>query len=113
MEPRAFSVEKVWFCLEGIGTGDLFFPPTVQWSKSTYEKATSLDTGYIVAFEDTSTYSVGSRPWSRDPNLKAFFGGEGLVCEFKGRGKVWVQTRCVSSFLRWANMFRPVESSGG
>lgn len=40
-----------------------------------------------------------------------FFGGEGLVCQFSGTGKVWVQTRHVQSFLSWANGFRPVQSN--
>ena len=73
-----------------------------------------VDTGYVVAFEDTLTYKVsvlpGLRPGSK---IKTFlFGGEGLVVDFAGRGKVWIQTRDVGPFLRWANPFRPQKSRG-
>ena len=28
-----------------------------------------------------------------------FFSGEGLVCRFSGKGKLWIQTRSLDSFL--------------
>ncbi|MCR4415892.1 MAG: AIM24 family protein [Thermoguttaceae bacterium] len=40
-----------------------------------------------------------------------FFGGEGLVCRFSGQGKLWIQTRHVSSFLSWVHPFRPTKSN--
>jgi len=49
-----------------------------------------VDTGHIVAFEDTLTYKVTrfGGGW------KSFiFGGEGFVCSFAGTGKLWIQTR--------------------
>ena len=53
-----------------------------------------VDTGYIVAFEDTLQYRVTVLPGLRSRGkLKSFFfGGEGLVCQFSGQGRVWVQT---------------------
>ena len=52
-----------------------------------------VDTGYIVAFEDTLDYKVTVLPsLSRGGKVKSFFfGGEGLVCKFSGQGKVWVR----------------------
>ena len=38
-----------------------------------------------------------------------FFGGEGLVCQFSGQGRVWIQTRHVHSFLSWVNPYRPAK----
>ncbi len=99
--------------LRASGTGDLFFSTYGAMVEIDVREGYIVDTGYIVAFEDTLDYSVrlvpGLGPGAKFKSL--LFGGEGLVCEFKGRGKVWVQTRCVSSFLRWAHPFRPVESS--
>jgi uncharacterized protein (TIGR00266 family) len=49
-----------------------------------------VDTGHIVAFEDTLKYKVTrfGGGW------KSFiFGGEGMVCEFTGKGRLWLQTR--------------------
>ena len=38
--------------------------------------------------------------------------GEGLVCRFSGKGKVWIQTRTSQAFVSWAHWFRPVKSNG-
>ncbi|MBE9118186.1 TIGR00266 family protein [Lusitaniella coriacea LEGE 07157] len=48
-----------------------------------------VDTSHIVAFEKSLTFSIGKA----NPSWwGAFFGGEGLVCRFKGRGKLYCQT---------------------
>jgi uncharacterized protein (AIM24 family) len=41
-----------------------------------------------------------------------FLSGEGLVCNFHGRGRVWLQTRNPSSLASFLNAFRPVKSRG-
>ena len=49
----------------------------------------------IVAFESALTFKVSrfGGGW------KAFiFGGEGLVCKFKGKGRLWIQTRNMNGF---------------
>lgn len=54
-----------------------------------------VDTGHIVAFESSLNFNVSrfGGGW------KAFiFGGEGLVCRFNGRGKLWIQTRNMNGF---------------
>lgn len=54
-----------------------------------------VDTGHIVAFEDTLTFKVTrfGGGW------KSFiFGGEGLVCTFSGTGRLWIQTRNPQGF---------------
>lgn len=54
-----------------------------------------VDTGYIVAFEDTLNFrlSKAGSSW-----LQSILGGEGIVCRFQGRGKVWVQSHSSQSF---------------
>jgi uncharacterized protein (TIGR00266 family) len=54
-----------------------------------------VDTGHIVAFEKTLDFSIGkaNNSWAG-----AIFGGEGLVCRFKGRGKVYCQTHNPGAF---------------
>jgi hypothetical protein len=55
----------------------------------------TVDTGHIVAFEEQTTFSV-----NRVGGLKStLFSGEGLVCEFTGPGRVWLQTRSFDHFL--------------
>lgn len=49
-----------------------------------------VDTGHIVAFEDTLTFKVTRF----GGGIKSFiFGGEGMVCKFQGIGRLWLQTR--------------------
>lgn len=61
------------------------------------EKLT-LDTGNVVAFDDTVQYSVHKAGGSWKTTL---LGGEGLVTEFVGPGRVWWQTRSTSDLVRW------------
>ena len=54
-----------------------------------------VDTGHIVAFEETLNFSIrkAGSSW-----LSAILGGEGLVCEFKGKGKVYCQSHNQQNF---------------
>ena len=56
-----------------------------------------VDTGHIVAFERTLDYSISkaNKSWAG-----AFFSGEGFVCQFKGKGKVFCQTHNPGAFGR-------------
>ena len=66
----------------------------------------TVDTGHVVAFTGGLDYRV-----SKVGGYKSLFlSGEGLVCRFSGKGRVWIQTRQVPRFARWAYPFRPVKS---
>lgn len=65
----------------------------------------TIDTGHITAFTDGLTYNV--RTFNGFKGL--FFSGEGLVCDFAGSGKVWVQTRNASSLVGFLHPFRRVK----
>ena len=54
-----------------------------------------VDTGHIVAFEDSLQFSVkkAGKSW-----IGSFLSGEGLVCEFTGHGKLYCQTHNPPSF---------------
>ena len=55
----------------------------------------TVDTGHIVAFESSLTFSVKrfGGGWKQ-----FIFGGEGLVCTFSGTGRLWLQTRNPQEF---------------
>ncbi|WP_435073052.1 TIGR00266 family protein [Halorubrum sp. HHNYT27] len=56
-----------------------------------------IDTGHIVAFEDSLDFTV-----KRVGGLKSTLtSGEGLVCHFSGEGTVWLQSRSQGAFLAW------------
>ncbi|NLS96760.1 MAG: TIGR00266 family protein [Planctomycetaceae bacterium] len=99
--------------LKASGTGDIFFNSYGAILQVDVTDQYIVDTGYIVAFEDTLQYRVTILPGLRaGGKLKSFFfGGEGLVCQFSGQGKVWVQTRHVHSFLSWVHPFRPASKN--
>lgn len=54
-----------------------------------------VDTGHIVAFEDTLQFNLGKAGASW---IGSFLGGEGLVCKFKGQGKLYCQSHNPPSF---------------
>lgn len=98
--------------LKATGSGDIFFNSYGAIMPIDVSGGFIVDTGYIVAFEDTLQYKVTVLPGLRTGGkIKSFFfGGEGLVCQFSGTGRVWIQTRQVGSFLSWINAFRPAKS---
>ncbi len=54
-----------------------------------------VDTSHVVAHQDTLKLSIGK---ANESLLGSFVGGEGLICRFQGRGRVWVQSHNPSDF---------------
>lgn len=67
-----------------------------------------VDTGHIVAFEKSLSFKITklNQSW-----LGAIFGGEGLVCRFSGRGKLYCQTHNAGSFGSLVGSQLPAKSS--
>jgi uncharacterized protein (TIGR00266 family) len=62
-----------------------------------------VDTGHIVAFDGNLDFKVRGVG-----GLKSFlFSGEGLVCEFQGRGTIYVQSRNLNSLVGWLTPMLP------
>ena len=102
-----FSGEGV-ILLRASGQGDLFFSSYGAILAIDVTEDYIVDTGYVVAFEDSLAYDVTVLPGlTVSSKLKSLlFGGEGLVCRFRGRGKVWIQTRTVNPFLAFVHPYR-------
>lgn len=65
------------------------------------------DTSHIVGFTGELEYSV-----RRVGGLKSLlFSGEGLVCHFQGRGKLWLSTRNADRLAAFLHPFRPAGGS--
>lgn len=58
----------------------------------------TLDTGNVVAFDDTVQYAVRKAGGNWKTTL---LGGEGLVTEFTGPGRLWWQTRSHQDLVNW------------
>ena len=66
-----------------------------------------VDNGHLVAFTEGVTYGVAP-----SGGLKTtVFGGEGLVLQFSGAGKVWIQTRNIESLAGRLIPFMPSRSN--
>jgi len=106
-----FSGESI-FMLRATGTGDIWFSSFGAIIEIPVEGDYVVDTGYIVAFEDSLNYQVEMIGGLSFRSLKTgILGGEGLVCRFHGQGKVWIQTRQLFNFINFINPFRPVKSN--
>ena len=49
----------------------------------------TVDTGHVVAFEDSLNFAISKAGTSW---FHSFLGGEGLVMNFSGKGKIWCQS---------------------
>lgn len=63
-----------------------------------------VDTGHMVAFEESVNYTVKKASKGLFSTLAS---GEGLVAEFTGPGKVWIQTRNLSALAAILQQFLP------
>lgn len=96
---------KSFFSGEGLillrcsGRGDLLVSSygAIRSATLTAGETLTLDTGHVVAFDDSVTYSVRKAgSWK-----STLLGGEGLVTDFTGPGRVWLQTRSSTDLVGW------------
>ena len=108
---RTFFGSEGLFLLRIEGAGPLFMSSygAIEEVELAADETYTVDTGHIVAFEDTTDFTV-----RRVGGLKStLLSGEGLVAEFRGEGRVWLQTRSQDAFLAWLIPQLPVQSPQG
>ena len=66
-----------------------------------------VDSGHIVAFESNVSYKIRKAARGLFSTLAS---GEGLVSEFTGPGKLWIQTRNLPAFASILSRFLPKKS---
>jgi uncharacterized protein (TIGR00266 family) len=101
---KGFFSGESFFLIRCSGTGDLWFNTFgAMIELDDADNSLVVDTGHIVAFTEGLQYEV-----SRLGGYKSLFlSGEGLVCRFSGKGKIWIQTRKVAPFAGWLYWYRP------
>jgi len=67
----------------------------------------TLDTGHVVAFDETVQYRIRKAGGWKSMIL----GGEGIVTEFTGPGRVWMQTRSTTDLVDWLRARMPSNTS--
>lgn len=89
-----FSGESM-FWLKCTGEGSLFLSSFGAIYDMYVDGEYIVDTGHIVAFEDTLQFGVekAGKSW-----IGSILGGEGLVCRFRGQGRLYCQSHNPPSF---------------
>lgn len=85
------------FYLQCGGAGDLFFNAYGGVIEKEVSGTLVVDTGHVVGWEPSLDIAVGGMG-----GVKAtLFSGEGLVMNFSGQGKIYLQTRFLSGLAGW------------
>lgn len=92
------------FFLAVSGVGDLWFTSYGGIEYIDVNGSYIVDNGHLVGYEGNLTFSIRTA----GGGLLGFAAsGEGLVCEFQGQGRVWIQTRNLSSLVGWLSPLLP------
>jgi uncharacterized protein (TIGR00266 family) len=103
---KGFFSGTGFFLLRAEGRGPLFFSAygglhAIDVGPGGY----IVDTSHVVGFTGGLDYRV-----TKVGGMKSlFFSGEGLVCEFRGQGRLWISTRNPGSLASFLHPFRRVE----
>ena len=100
------------FILRAEGTGHIVFGcygALEEWSLGAGDRVT-VDSGHMVAYESSVTMSIRK---ATGGVVQMFKSGEGLVLDFEGPGKVWVQTRNPQELIGWLSSVLPTNQPGG
>jgi uncharacterized protein (TIGR00266 family) len=92
------------FFVQVSGTGDLWFSSYGAVEELEVDGSHVVDNGHVLAFDPTLDFRLRS---AGSGVLGFVASGEGLVLEFTGRGKVWVQTRNVEALVGWLTPLLP------
>jgi len=104
---RGFFSGTGLFLLKLTGTGPVFFNGYGAVRPIDVSGNHVVDTGHIVAFEPSLGYTV--RPFGGVKSF--FFSSEGLVADFWGDGKVWMQTRQPQALASFLHPYRRVSKA--
>ena len=95
-----FSGEGLFF-IECSGKGELFFNSYGAIIEREVDGTLLVDTGHVVAWEPGLRYSIRGVGGLKSTLLS----GEGLVMNFSGSGKVYLQTRTMGGLASWLTPF--------
>lgn len=92
------------FFIQITGTGDLWFNSYGGVHAVDINGPFMVDNGHLVGFEGNVTFSIKSA----GGGMMGFMAsGEGLVVQFEGQGRVYLQSRNVSSLVGWLTPLLP------
>ncbi len=95
---RAMLAKEGAFFVEASGFGDLWINSYGAIEVIYCDGAYIVDSGHIVGFDASLSFTIRT-PGGGATGLLA--SGEGLVCEFRGSGKILIQTRNLGALVNW------------
>lgn len=98
-----FGGEGLFF-MECSGDGDLYINSYGGIIEIPCNGTYIVDTGHLVAFDADLNFKIKTP----GGGVLGFLGsGEGLVMEFRGQGRIWIQSRNVSALVGWVSPMLP------
>jgi uncharacterized protein (TIGR00266 family) len=101
---RGILAKEGAFFLAVSGHGDLWFTSYGGVETIDVNGSYIVDNGHLVGYEGNLTLGIRTAGGGM---LGFVASGEGLVCEFKGQGRVYVQTRNLGSLVGWLSPMLP------
>ena len=101
---RAILAKEGAFFVEASGEGDLWVTSYGAIDEIEVDGSYMVDNGHLVAFESTLQFRIRSAGGGVTGFVAS---GEGLVCEFTGRGTVLIQSRNTGSLAEWVGKMLP------
>jgi uncharacterized protein (TIGR00266 family) len=90
-----FSGEGAFFlrAFSQSGSGQVFYNAygAIKEIDVTPDNPVEVDNGHLIAFTEGVSYRVATESGLLTKNF--LFGGEGLILQFSGAGKLWIQSR--------------------
>ncbi len=89
------------FFLRCKGRGELLVNTYGAMIEKEIDGRITVDTGHVVGWEPSLKWRLRKfGGWK-----SFFFSGEGLVMEFEGKGKIYLQTRSIGGLVSWLTLF--------
>ena len=101
---RGLLAKEGFFFLGVTGHGDLWFTSYGGIEAVDVNGSYLIDNGNLVGYEGNLKLSIKSAGGGL---LGLAASGEGLVCEFTGQGRVWLQTRNLEALVGWLSPMLP------
>jgi len=101
---RGVLAKEGAFFLEVSGHGDLWFTSYGGIETVDIMGPFTIDNGHLVGYEGQLSFSIGSAGGGL---MGMVASGEGLVCQFNGQGRVYVQSRNTGSLAGWLTPLLP------
>jgi uncharacterized protein (TIGR00266 family) len=101
---RSLLAKEGAFFVEASGAGNIFITSYGGIDEVFCNGTYIVDNGHLVGFDSSLDFEIKSAGGGMMGFLAS---GEGLVCEFRGTGRILIQSRNMSSLVEWLTRLLP------